>query len=393
MLKYFKTAVGVAALCVAPQLLMAQDLGDNIHSLQDVLDNVYNDVMPLCNKLIVVSQLIAGFGALWYIGSRIWKHIANAEPIDFFPLLRPFAIGFAIMLFPHVIDLINGVMKPTVTATYEMTKDSKKAIASLLKEKEQMTNQSQLGQLFLAGNGIPNHDDWSKYTHDDNSTETGIGEDMKYAWQIAKFSVQGMVKQWLSEILEFIFQAAALVIDTLRTFQLIVLAILGPLVFGFSVFDGFQHTLKAWLARYINVFLWLPVANIFGSIIGKIQENMIKLDIAQIQGTGETYFGATDTAYLIFLLIGIIGYFSVPSITNHIIHVSSDNGITRKVTTMASATVSNGVSSVYGGTQALAHRLFGSSSNGSSDNQLSNNMGSGSSSQGSGYMRDKISGN
>ena len=51
---------------------------------------------------------------------------------------------------------------------------------------------------------------------------------------------------------------------TIRTFQLIVLAILGPLVFGLSVFDGFQHSLRHWIARYINTFLWLPVANIFG---------------------------------------------------------------------------------------------------------------------------------
>ncbi|MDI3321969.1 conjugative transposon protein TraJ [Pinibacter soli] len=393
MLKYFRVVAGIAVLCVTPHLLIAQDLGDNIHGLQSVLENVYNEVMPLCSKLIVVSQLIAGFGALWYIGSRIWKHIANAEPIDFFPLLRPFAIGLAIMLFPHVIDLINGIMTPTVTATYEMTKDSKKAITSLLKEKQQVTNESQLGQLFLAGNGIPDPDKWHKYMHDDNSSETGIGEDMKYAWQIAQFGVQGMVKQWLSEILQFIFQAASLVIDTLRTFQLIVLAILGPLAFGFSVFDGFQHTLKAWLARYLNVFLWLPVANIFGSIIGKIQENMIKLDIVQIQSTGDTYFGATDIAYLIFLLIGIIGYFSVPSITNHIIHAGGDNGLTKKVTTMVSTAVSNGVSAVYGGTQALAQGLSGSSSGVSNSNQSSNSMGGGSNSQGSNYMRDKISGN
>jgi hypothetical protein len=89
----------------------------------------------------------------------------------------------------------------------------------------------------------------------------------------------------------------------------------------------------------------------------------------------------------------IIGYFSVPSFTNHIIHVGSDNGITRKVTTMASAAISSGASSVYGGTQAIAQRLFGSSGGESNNNQSSNNMGSGSSAQGSGYMRDKISGN
>jgi conjugative transposon TraJ protein len=86
------------------------------------------------------------------------------------------------------------------------------------------------------------------------------------------------------------FEAASLCINTIRTFYLIVLAILGPLVFGIAVFDGFQHTLTVWIARYINIFLWLPVSNIFGSIIGKIQENMLKVDIAQVQNYGDTFF-------------------------------------------------------------------------------------------------------
>ena len=67
------------------------------------------------------------------------------------------------------------------------------------------------------------------------------------------------------------FDAAALVIDTLRTFFLIVLAILGPLAFAISVWDGFQSTLTQWLCRYIQVYLWLPVSDLFSCILAKIQ--------------------------------------------------------------------------------------------------------------------------
>jgi len=74
-----------------------------------------------------------------------------------------------------------------------------------------------------------------------------------------------------------------------------------------------------WLAKYLNVFLWLPVANIFGSIISQIQQEMIKLDIAQLNSTGQTVFGPTDTAYLIFLVMGIAGYCTVPSVANYIV--------------------------------------------------------------------------
>jgi hypothetical protein len=46
---------------------------------------------------------------------------------------------------------------------------------------------------------------------------------------------------------------------------------------------------------------------------------MIKLDIAQLSATGQTTFGPTDTAYIIFLLMAIVGYFTVPSVTNYIV--------------------------------------------------------------------------
>jgi hypothetical protein len=83
-----------------PLLSLAQGVATDLHSLQGVLDNLYNQMMPLCRGMIGVSRGIAGFAALWYIAARVWKHLAAAEPIDFYPLLRPFAIGFCIMVFP-----------------------------------------------------------------------------------------------------------------------------------------------------------------------------------------------------------------------------------------------------------------------------------------------------
>lgn len=154
----------------------------------------------------------------------------------------------------------------------------------------------------------------------------------------ASYNFRNSVKEWMSEVLRVLFEAAALCINTLRTFQMIVLSILGPLVFGIAVFDGFQHTLTVWIARYINIYLWLPVANIFGGIIGKIQENMLKLDISQINQTGDTFFSRTDMAYLIFLIIGIVGYFTVPSVANYIVHAGGGGALTQRVTSLFGST-------------------------------------------------------
>ncbi|PTS87818.1 conjugative transposon protein TraJ, partial [Flavobacterium sp. HMWF030] len=327
-----------AVIMLLPISGRAQGLGAEIGSLHSVLENLYDEMMPLCGNLIGVGQGIAGFAAIWYIASRVWRHIANAEPIDFYPLFRPFVIGFCIMIFPSVLYLINGVMKPTVTATAAMMQGSNKAIDVLLKEKEKAIKGSDPWKMYVGISGTGDRDKWYKYTHDEDPAKenmlASIGNDVKFAMEKASYNFRNSVKEWVSEVLRILFEASSLCIDTLRTFQLVVLSILGPLVFGIAVFDGFQHTLTVWLARYINIYLWLPVANIFGSIIGKIQEQMIKLDIGQINQSGDTFFSRTDMGYMIFMIIGIVGYFTVPSVANYIVHAGGGGALGQKVTSI-----------------------------------------------------------
>ena len=52
-----------------------------------------------------VAKGIAGLGALFYVAYRVWQSLARAEPIDVFPMLRPFAIGLCIMFFPTVVPV------------------------------------------------------------------------------------------------------------------------------------------------------------------------------------------------------------------------------------------------------------------------------------------------
>lgn len=326
----------------SPHLASAQGIADSLTGMQPVLDNVYSEMLPLCSRLIDVARGLAGFGALWYIASRVWRQIASAEPIDFYPLLRPFALGMAVILFPMVIAVINGVMQPTVSATGAMVTGSNNAVAALLKQKEQAVKNSKFYQMYVGENGSGDSDAWYRYTHpkdpnrQDEGMFEGIGNDIKFWMDKASYNFRNSIKEWMSQVLQVVFAAASLCINTIRTFFLIVLAILGPLVFGLSVFDGFQHSLTQWLARYVNIFLWLPIANIFGSIIGKIQEKMLAIDIAQIENAGDTMFSTQDTAYLIFLLIGIVGYFSVPTVANFVVHAHGGNAMLQRVTSILS---------------------------------------------------------
>ena len=349
-MKRYRTVAFTAALgLLFPIGAFAQGMADEMQSLHGVLEELYDEMMPLCTNLMGVAQGIAGFAALWYIASRVWKHLAAAEPIDFYPLFRPFVLGFCITIFPSVLAMINGVMKPTVTATAAMVENSNQAIEVLLQKKEEAIMNSDVWQMYVGEDGSGDRDRWYKYTHDDADPDAegffeGIGNDIKFAAAKMSYNFRNSVKEWMSEVLRILFEAAALCINTLRTFQLIVLSILGPLVFGLAVFDGLHNTLSAWLARYLSIFLWLPVANIFGGIIGKIQEKMLEIDIDQIGNYGDTFFSRTDMAYMVFMIIGIIGYFTVPSVANYIVHAAGGSALTQKTTSILSASYSTAAS-------------------------------------------------
>jgi len=392
--KNIKTLTIFLTAAFLPGVVCAQSFAGEIHSLQSVLDQLYYEMLPLCSKLIGVSRGLAGFAALWYISSRVWRHLANAEPIDFYPLLRPFALGLCVMMFPYVLAVINGVLQPTVTGTAAMVTGSNNAISYLLRLKEEAIKKTPAWQMYVGLDGSGDRDKWYQYTHPDGTEEgtlDGLGNDIKFAMAKASYNFRNTVKQWMSEILHILYEAAALCINTIRTFYLIVLAILGPLIFGISVFDGLQHTLTVWIARYINVFLWLPVANIFGAIIAKVQENMLRIDIQQVVKYGDTFFSSTDTAYLIFLVMGIVGYFTVPSVSNYIVHAGGGNVLLYK----ASNVFTGGSRAAVSTAAASAGSVFSSSSQSTVSesgysktptNSAESNAGSGA------FMHDKLSG-
>ena len=320
-----------------PSFAGAQSIS-NGSFMQSILDQLYNDMMPMCKQLIGVARVIGGLAALCYIASRVWRHIANAEPVDVYGLLRPFVIGFCILIFPSVIALFNGILQPTVTGTAAMVKNANLAMEKYIAMQE---NTSMLGS----------------------------------------FNPANWIREGIKELLELVFQAAALIIDVIRTFYLIVLAIIGPIVFALSIFDGFQHLLTVWLARYINVYLWLPVANIFGAILAKIQENMINPATSGIPIPGQP-FSTTDWAYIAFLLIGIVGYFTVPSVAGYIVNAGGGNALVEKVTRMSFGMTKNVASAAAGG---MSSDAFGNGAN---------NMSSSMSEAGAnnGYFKEKIGG-
>ncbi|KKB45078.1 conjugative transposon TraJ protein [Parabacteroides sp. HGS0025] len=323
---------------------------DNLHQL---LRNLYQDMMPLCGDMIGIAKGVAGLGALFYVAYRVWQALGRAEPIDVFPLLRPFAIGLCIMFFPTIVlGTINAVMSPVVKGTHSILESQMTDVQALQAEKDALEYDARVreGKAWLVDD-----EEYDKKMEDLGVFDAAeiIGMWAERTWYDMKMWFRQMVRDFF----ELLFNAAALTIDTLRTFFLVVLSILGPLAFALSIYDGFQSTLTNWISRYISVYLWLPIADLFSAILSKIQALMLQMDIALLKDPSYVPDGSNGV-YIIFLIIGIIGYFSIPTVAGWVIQAGGGSG-TRGVNTAASkgAALAGGVAGAAAGN--VAGRLLG----------------------------------
>lgn len=319
-------------------------------SLHDLLRSTYDEMLPLASEMTGIAKGIAGLGALFYIAMRVWSSLARAEPIDVFPLLRPFVLGFCIMFFPSVVlGTMNAVLSPVVQGTERMVHKQESNLAQLTARRDKLQEEAYLRNpetAYLVSN--------EKF--DEKIEEMGIigpADAVTIAGMYAERAAY-QTKQWfmklIHDLMELLFHASGLIIDTLRTFILIVLSILGPVVFGIAVWDGLSGSLTAWFSRYISVYLWLPVSSILTALLTKIQVLMVQKDIEAL--SNPSYLPDSGSwYYIVFFLIGIVGYFCVPTVAGWIIEAGGGIG---SYGCNVNQTAQRGVQGAYTGGKVMA---------------------------------------
>lgn len=300
-------------------------------NLHQILRELYNDMMPLCSNLTGIAKGLAGLGALFFIANKVWASLANAEPIDIYPLLRPFALGLCIMFFPvFVLGTLNTILSPIVVGTHGLLEKQTFELNEYQELKDKLEYEAMLRnpeQAYLVSN-----EEFDKKLDALGWSISDAGVAMGMYYDRTMYNLKKMCREAFREILEICFHAAALLVDTLRTFFLIVLSILGPIAFAISCFDGFQSTLTQWFNRYISVYMWLPVSDLFSAVLARIQKLMLAQDIEAL--SDPSYIpDLSNAVYIVFMLIGIVGYFTIPTVANWIITAGGLNPMNRNIMT------------------------------------------------------------
>ena len=286
-------------------------------NLHQILQTLYQEMMPLCSNMTGIAKGIAGLGALFYVAAKVWQALARAEPIDVYPLLRPFAIGLCILFFPtFVLGTINTVLSPVVKGCHGLMESQTFDMNQYRVQKDRLEYEANKRNPETAY--LVDKEEFDKKLDELGWSATDLITMGGMYIDRAEYRMKQNIRKWFQELLELLFQAAALVIDTIRTFFLIVLSILGPIAFAISVYDGFQSTLTQWITRYISIYMWLPVSDLFSSVLARIQVLMLTKDIEAM--SDPTFIpDSSNTVYIIFLIIGIFRYFTIPTVANWII--------------------------------------------------------------------------
>ena len=280
-------------------------LAVNFDNLHQILQSLYTDMMPLCSQMTGVAKGLAGLGALFYVAYRVWQSLARAEPIDVFPLLRPFALGICIMFFPTIVlGTLNSILSPVVTGTHRILETQTFDMNEYRQQKDKLEIEAMRRNpetAYLV----------DKEAFDNKLDELGALDAIEACGMYvdrAMYNMKKSVQNFFRELLELMF-----------------LSILGPISFAISCWDGFQASLSQWFVRYISIYLWLPVSDLFSSVLARIQTLMLQRDIEQLSDPNFIP-DSSNAVYITFLIIGIIGYFTIPTVANWIVQAGGGAG-------------------------------------------------------------------
>jgi conjugative transposon TraJ protein len=277
-------------------------------------DNLVSSGIGHAHILTGMARAIGGIAAFFYISKRIYEQLIADNPVSVLPLLRPFALVLVITFWGPFVNLLMVPTKGLTQLSEAVYTDKKHIVKQKLDEKQQAILSTDL-PLFYE-NEEKEAQLWDK----------GINLLLTTYNIMTGRAIQNQISFYMMDairqLLETLFEVLVYLIAFLRTVFCILLVIFGPLVFALSIFDGFQDNYLQWIARFVNVNLYLPVALLILSLVQEILIYVLDLEIAQINALPVYQPQLFYVSSLVVPVCGIVGMALVPKIASWIVQAS-----------------------------------------------------------------------
>lgn len=144
-------------------------------------------------------------------------------------------------------------------------------------------------------------------------------------------SVLNNVGNIISALISIIVKLVQYILLAVSSIYLIILGLIGPFVFALSLMPGFGNNISVWIARYIQISFWCPMAGLIDYVNFKLKDAMFT-----------AFWSAPNVAQLGFPLhlivmdlVTLICLLAVPQMASWIISGSGASDVNRGIATTA----------------------------------------------------------
>tara|TARA_R110002050_G_scaffold82066_5_gene175709 strand:+ start:1151 stop:2104 length:954 start_codon:yes stop_codon:yes gene_type:complete len=264
--------------------------------------------------LVDMARAIGGIAAFFYISKRIYEQLIADNPVFLLPLLRPFALVLVITFWGPFINLLMVPTKGLTHLSESIYANKKHLVVEKLEEKREAILVVDM-PLFYE-NEEKEAALWDKGINLLLTTYNII------SGRALQHQINLYIMDAIRQLLESLFEVLVYLIAFLRTVFCVLLVVFGPLVFALSIFDGFQENYLGWIARFVNVNLYLPIALIILSLVQEVLIYVLDQEIALIRSMLFYQPSLFFVSNLVVPVCGIIGLAMVPKIASWIVQAS-----------------------------------------------------------------------
>lgn len=281
-----------------------------IDELVDKMDTLFLEIYPSCTHLVGYASVLGGTFTLIYILINLNKTWGRGEPVDIQSYYHPIFMAILIYSLPIFIPMVELMLSPLKTVTVSLVETENQNIEDLVKT----------------------YNEELKKAEEKKITENnGVKEDDLDLIDTAILKVRDMFVQLIQIIIAVARSIAVLILAVLSTFYRITICLLSPIVIAISILPAFKDSAISLLKRYINVYLYVPLANVLSFIVAKVNTLYLNDSITKVRAGDLTASTDDLTGMLSILSISImalIGYFSIPTLAGWIVESSGGGAMT-----------------------------------------------------------------
>lgn len=283
-------------------------------TLETVRDTVLSGkVEALSSTAAILAAILAAATLL-----KLSKDYIQGQPLDIWDLLRPIILLTLVCLFrPMVLDPLNSLVNV-------FTRDAAQAVSVSTGEYVRQWGENIASMdAYTVQNSM---EDAAKEIAEIAEDKSGIGRFFSTAWVAIKKvvmhrfhlismgigSVVGAVLFLFVKILLFIQQI-------LCNTYLMMNSLLGPFIMALAILPGYETGLKNWIARYIQIAMWIPI----GYFVMYINLQVGKA-FCTLAAAGQTGL-AMDWFMIALQIVALVSVASVPKMAAWVIESTGAN--------------------------------------------------------------------